>query len=254
MSIFTSRHNDKEVEFELISPGVKEQREATKEYNAAFTDSVKSGAMLRIVLDEHLEKQGLWNEEKKAKVRKLQQEILDGELTLKKGGIPKVKAREIALEMRKNRTEIQNLRMAHNQLDSHTAEGISDNAKFNALIAICLVYKTNRKRVYGTTEDYLNHLNDEVAIKASEEMVKTMTTINLDYEKDLEENKVLVKLGFANENLHLIDKEGNLVDIEGRKVDKNGRYINEANEYVDSNGHRVDEKGEYVVEFQEFTD
>lgn len=253
MSTFKAIFKGKEEEFEVITPGVRENREAQKEYNAAFNDAVKSKAIPRAVLDEYLEREGLWNEDKKKKIQEIQKCILADELKLSKGGISKSEAKKIALNMRKNRKELQSLYSVRSQLDSNTAEGIAENARFNSLLALCLVYKSNRKRVFNSTDDFLDNLHEEVTNKATQEMVKNITEINLDYEKDLPENKFLVKYGFADDKLRLV-KDGKYVDEDGRRIDEAGRYIDENGEYVDINGNRVDVAGNYVVEFKEFLD
>ena len=76
-----------EQDFTIKSPSLADQREAQKVYNQAFSDAVKSGCIVRARLDDLLKEQGLWDDSKQAKFNTLQQQILDYEKSLSKGGI-----------------------------------------------------------------------------------------------------------------------------------------------------------------------
>lgn len=251
---FTVTINDKEVEFLIKSPSLSEQREAQKVYNQAFSDAVKSGCIVRGRLEDLLKEQGLWDDNKQLKMTTIQQEILDGEKSLAKGGISLNSAKQIALKMKTLREDLRELIAVRTNLDNHTAEGQADNAKFNYLVSCCLVYKDSKKKYFDNYEDYLSRASELVAIRAAQILANMLYGLDNDYEKKLPENKFLIKYKLVDSNLRFINKDGKFVDEDGRLVDENGRYINEKGQFVDKNGNLVDDNGEYVTDFQPFTD
>lgn len=252
---FKIKINEKETEFLVKTPSINDQREAQKVYNQAFTDAIKSKCVVRAKMDELLEDQGLWNQDKQIKFTKLQQDILDSERKLAKGGISLKEAKEIAIQMKKDREEIRSLISVRTSLDNHSAEGQADNARFNYLVSSCLVYNDSNKQPYfSNMEDYLNRSNEEVAIVAAQHLASMLYGLDNDYELNLPENKFLKKFKFIDDKLRYINKQGQLTDADGRLVDENGRYVDGTGNFVDKFGNRVDKDGEYVVEYKPFLD
>lgn len=251
---FVMEIDGKKTEFLIRSPSFRDQREAQKVYNQAFSDAVKSGCIVRGRLNDLLKEQGLWDDQKEMRLNTIQHEILGHEQTLAKGGIGLQKARSVALEMRKLRDDLRDLISSRTNLDNNTAEGQADNARFNYLVSCCLVYSDNKKGYFNSYEDYLNRSSEEIAIKAAQILASKLYGLDDNYEKNLPENKFLKQYKFVDDNLRFINQEGKLVDQEGRLIDQNGRYINENGEYVDKEGNLVDDKGDYVVEFKPFLD
>jgi len=251
---FTVKKDDKDIQLLVRSPSLEDQREAQKAYNQAFTDAIKSKAVVRAKLDDLLEEQGLWNKEKQAKFTELQQQILDGEKRLAKGGFSIKDAKNLALEMKRTREEIRELISVRTSLDNHSAEGQADNARFNYLVSACVVYKDNNERYFKGLEDYLNKSDDPAALLGAQKLANMIYGLDNNFEKNLPENKFLQKYKFVDDKLRLVDKQGRLVDAEGRLVDENGRFINEKGEFVDKFGNRVDKEGDYIVEAQPFLD
>jgi hypothetical protein len=206
-------------------------------------------------MDDLLEEQGLWNQDKQIKFNKLQQDILDSERKLAKGGISVKEARSIAIQMKRDREEIRSLIAVRTSLDNHSAEGQADNARFNYLVSACLVYNNSEKQPYfNSMEDYLNRSNEEVAIVAAQHLASMLYGLDNDYELNLPENKFLKKYKFIDDKLRYVNKQGQLTDADGRLVDENGRYVDEQGNFVDKFGNRVDKDGEYVVDSQPFLD
>lgn len=245
----------KEQEFCIKSPSLADQREAQKIYNQAFSDAVKSGCIVRARLDDLLKEQGLWDDAKQAKFNTIQQQLLDYEKSLSKGGISLKAAKEVAINMKRLREELRDLISVRTNLDNHTAEGQADNARFNYLIACSLVYSNNKdKKYFKDYEEYLTRAAEPIAVKAAQVLANMLYGLDNDYEKKLPENKFLIKYKFVDEKLRLVNNKGQLVDSEGRLIDQEGRFINEDGQYVDKNGNLVDENGDYLTDFQPFTD
>jgi len=251
---FTAEIDGKQVGFSIKSPSFKDQREAQKIYNQAFADAVKSGCIVRGRLDDLLREQGLWDENKERKMVTIQQQIFDNEQILAKGGISLSAAKSVALEIRELRADLRELISSRTSLDSNTAEGQADNARFNYLVSCCLVYSEGNKPYFDSYESYLNKSAEPVAIKAAQVLASRMYGLDDNYETNLAENKFLKEYKFVNDDLRLINKEGHLVDEEGRLIDEDGRFINEKGEYVDKDGKPVDDNGDYVCEFKPFLD
>lgn len=251
---FSMDIDDKKVEFKLKSPSFKDQREAQKVYNQAFSDAVKSGCIVRGRLDDLLKEQGLWDDKKEMQLNTFQHEILTCEQKLAKGGISLNAAKGVALEMRELREKLRDLISVRTNLDNNTAEGQADNARFNYLVSCCLVYSDSNKAYFPSYEDYLNRSAEPVAIKGAQVLASKLYGLDDNYEKELAENKFLRQYKFVDEDLRWVNKEGKLTDADGRLIDENGRYIDDSGKYVDKEGNLVDDKGEYVVEFQPFLD
>jgi len=256
MSNFTFKCpvNGDEKEFEIIASSLAVQRESMKIYNQAFSDAVKSGSIVRAKLDDLLRDQGLWNENKDIEFVTLQKQILEKERLLAKGGISLKQARSIAVQMKNLRLKLRDLISVKTELDTHTAEGQADNARFNYLVSQCVVYKDTKKPYFSSYEDYLNRNTELVAILGAQKLASIMYGLDSDFEKKLPENKFLIKYKLVDDNLNYVDDKNRRVDEDGRLIDGNGRFINEQGQFVDKDGNLVDVDGEYIVEFQPFLD
>lgn len=243
-----------EKEYLVRSPSLDNQREAQKVYNQAFTDAIKSKSVVRAKLDDLLEDQGLWNDEKQAKFTELQRELLEGEKKLAKGGFSLNEAKDLAIKMKSVRDEIRELISVRTSLDNHSAEGQADNNRFNYLVSVCLVYNDTKQPVYKNMEEYLNSSTDKVAILGAQHLANMLYGLDNDYESNLPENKFLKKFKFVDDKLRLVDKKGRLIDREGRLIDETGRFLDEEGNFVDKFGNKVDKDGEYLVDSEPFLD
>lgn len=244
----------KEREFLVKTPSLNDQREAQKVYNQAFTDAIKSKSVVRAKLDDLLSDQGLWNDEKQAKFTSLQRDLLEGEKRLAKGGFSLNEAKDLAIKMKAVRDEIRDLISVRTSLDNHSAEGQADNARFNYLVSVCVVYNDNKEPYFRNMEDYLNRATEEVALLGAQNLANMIYGLDNDYETNLPENKFLKKYRFVDDKLRLIDKKGRLVDADGRLIDESGRFIDEEGNFVDKYGNKVTSEGDYIVEPQPFLD
>jgi hypothetical protein len=244
----------KERDVSVRSPSLQDQREGQKVYNQAFTDAIKSKSVVRAKMEDVLTEQGLWDNQKQARLAELQQELLESERRLAQGGISLKEAKDVAMKMKETRDEIRELIGSRSSLDNHSAEGQADNSKFNYLVSACVVYNDTKQPVFKNMEEYLNRATESVAIQGAQNLANMLYGLDSDYENNLPENKFLKKYKFIDEKLRLINKQGKLVDEDGRLIDDNGRFINDGGEFVDKFGNRVDLDGNYIVEFKPFLD
>ena len=251
---FTVKINDQDKDILAKTPSLNDQREAQKVYNQAFTDAIKSKSVVRAKLDDLLKDQGLWSDEKQAQFSLLQKDILEGEKRLAKGGFSVNEAKDLAISIKAKRDEIRDLISVRTSLDNHSAEGQADNARFNYLVSVGVVYNDTKELVFKDMEDYLNRSTDEVSILGAQNLANMLYGLDNDYESNLPENKFLKKYKFVDDQLRLVDKKGRLIDAEGKLIDSDNRFIDEEGNFVDKFGNRVDKNGDYVVEQEPFLD
>jgi len=237
----------------IVSPSPAISREAQMEYNRSFKDAIQSGALLKQKLQSVMEEQDIWNEEKQERYEEILQNVMEKELKLKTGGIALSEAKQIALQIRDLRIEFRELIAERNSMDSMTAEGQADNARFTYLGYACLVNEEGQ-RVFKSFSHYQENETEPYVIQAARELAQVLYGLDSDYEKNLEENKFLQDYDFVDEDLRWIDKEGRYVDIDGRLIDEDGRFIDEKGNRIDRDGRPLTEEGDYKLEFQPFLD
>lgn len=249
-SIIETSFKINNVEYNVNHPGSKENKIAQLEYNKTFGELVKAGAVLRAKLSDYMQEQGIWTAEKQQKLFDLVKDITEGEKKLETGGIKLKEAVKIAKEIKGLRLAVQKYLVDKSVADSNTAEGQAENARFQKLLTLCLVYKTDGKVVFPTLESLLNE-TDETQLKVAEKGFEILNQIlykaDDNYESTLIENKFLKEWGFVDDKLRYINEKGQLVDEGGRLINEEGQLINEKGELVDGNSNRVNERGEPIV-------
>tara|TARA_Y100000004_G_C8954428_1_gene430140 strand:- start:477 stop:1397 length:921 start_codon:yes stop_codon:yes gene_type:complete len=253
-NVFTVEVDGKKLELALKKPNANQTRKAQLEYNKAFAEAIKSGALLKAKLNNVLVEQGIWNDERQARYDELIQNINDGEKKLAKGGIRLESAKDIAIDMRGDRWELRQLISERTELETNTAEGQAENARFNYLVSSTLVYNDTGKPYFKDVEDYMNQSNDTVAITAAQKFANMMYGLEEDYESTLPENEFLKEFDFVDEKLRLVNEEGKLVDIEGNEIDEFGRYVDSKGNPIDKEGDQVSDDGKYAFQRAPFLD
>jgi hypothetical protein len=216
----------------------------------AWTDCVRDGIMTKKELEKFMKQQGIWDDGKDKEQKTLVEEIssLEKKLFIGSQGHTKLKAsegKEIALQMRIKRAELRDLIAERISLEQNTAESISDNARFDYLVANCTFYE-NGQKVYKDLDDYKTRADSEPAFSAASALAGMLYSVDRDFEAKLPENKFLKMFNYVNEDLSLVNDKGETVDLDGRRIDKNGFYLNEEGKRVDKDGNLLDEFGNYV--------
>ena len=227
--VFKVTLDSKEMELCVIRPNVKQRQEGQKTYNKAFRDAVESGAILRAKVNNVMREQNLWDDNKEAQYKKLVEKINSNERKIKSGGIKLSEAKDLALQMKKDRAELRSLTSERYSLDSNTADGQADNAQFNYWVSACTVYSDSGKTYFSNYEDYLNRDDDPATGQSASSLAMLLYNLDPDYEKKLPENQFLAKYNFVDQDLHLVDDKGRRVDSEGRLVNKDGPSMRLAN-------------------------
>jgi hypothetical protein len=213
------------------SPTVDDYKDSQLEYNKAFRDALDSGALLRQRLTDYMREQGIWNDEKQKQSDEYVESIRNMEERLRAGGIRLSEAKDVALKLRVTRAEFQLFLAEKNSLDSSSAEGQADNARFNKLVRLCVLdektklpfFKRDSKK--AEEEAYNASSSEPWLVEASSELANMLYGLDPNYNENLEENKFLKEFKFVNEDYQFIDKDGHPTDSEGRLVNDDGRYV-----------------------------
>lgn len=215
----------------------------------AWTDCVRDGIMTKKELHKFMENNGIWDDEKDNKQKRIVEEIsrLEKELYVSgKGGKLKTsEGKNIAVEMRRKRAELREHIGEKMSLEQNTAESLADNAQFDFLVANCTYYE-NGQKVYSDVDDYSTKSDSEIAFAAASALAQMMYAIDKDFEANLPENKFLKMFKFVNDDLSLVNDKGETVDTEGRRIDQFGYYINDEGKRVDRDGNLLDSNGNYI--------
>lgn len=221
----------------------------------SFADAVNGGCLLKAKTEKVLRDQGLWGEEQINELKEVTERIVANELKLKRGGIKKSEAKDIAFSMREDRYKQSELLGILNSLDSKTAEGISTDARFDYLASVCIVDEEGQP-LCKSIEDYQEKASngDELINTAAVEFSALFFGYDKDWQLKLEENKFFKEQGMVDEKFRLVNKEGQLVDRKGRRVNEGFQLINEEGKAVNEDGKLIDENGDEIVEFTAFLD
>lgn len=236
----------------VVKPTAAVLQESQRVWNKAFNDAISSKAILGKKLEQLLEEQGIWNEEKQKEYDALLKNVSDKETALKKGGVSKAQGRKMALELRKLREEASEFRSQRNYLSNSTVESSSDNARFNYFIYACTKWNSGDKAGQNYFDSFQEYEESEssVGAEAGIKLMELMYDWDENSQLKLPENQFLIKYGFANEKGQLVNKNGEVVDEDGRLVDSE-------NNWIDVSGHKVNKFGNPVdlnIDDAEFTD
>lgn len=216
-----------------------------------WTNCTRDGIMTKKELEVFMRNRNIWDAEKDQQQQALVDSIssLERELALGTDGkLTKKRGKEIAISMRRLRLMLRNLISERLSLEQNTAEALSENAKFDFLVANCVYLEDGNTKVYNSLEDYSMKADDEVAYASANALAQMMYSIDKEFEEKLPENKFLKKFNFVNSDLSLVDAENNLVDIDGKRIDNEGYYLNEDGNRVDLEGHVLDSDGALALQ------
>lgn len=253
---FEAKVDDKNIKFRVYEPTVEQDKEANKIRNQYFLEALQAKAPLRAQLNTLLRSRGEWDDERQRQYDEYQKTMYDCEKTLKAGGIKLEDAKKVALSLKETRTKMIALLSDRSSLEAMTCEGLADNAKFNALVALCLVYITEdgkELKYFNSVDEYLTG-NSIISNLAAQKLAYLLYSIGEDIEQSLPENKFLLKYKFVDEKLRLINKDGHLIDVDGRLINEYGNYVDEKGNLVDKFGTPINDVGEYAIDTKPFLD
>lgn len=242
------------VKYAVKRPNAQQTENASLEYTRVFSKALKGGALLRETVEKHMREQGLWDDAKSKLYLEYVTEISEGERAIQKGGIKLSEAKKIAIRMSIARANLQELIAERNALDTNTAQGQAETARFNYILVNCLVYNEEGNPVYEDSDHFIREQQSVVAVQASQTLANMWYGLDEDYEGNLPENKFLKEWKFMNEDLRLINEDGDLVDSMGRRVNEDGFHIDENGNTINLSGEPIDVEGRFAFETQPFLD
>ena len=218
-----------------------------------FKEAMQNGAFVKKTLENMLLKQGIWDNEKQAEVDKIDEEIKDNLVKLKKGGIKLSEARKIAIDIRLARIKRTSISAERNSYDEYTAESQANDAKFDYLVSVC-VKNAKGKPYFKDVDDYRDKIEEPYAYEAASKLAGMLYGLDENWEETLPENKFLKKFNFVDDELRLVNEDGKYVTTDGKMIDNDFRYIDKDGNFIDVDGNKVDEDGLPIVEEQPFLD
>jgi hypothetical protein len=251
-TIKVKKDSGEEVEIVIKKPTSSLLTKANRVGVKVWTEAVRDGLFTKLTLLDFMYKNGLWDEEKDSIQNSLTQQInqLEKELALgvgKNGSLKVSEGKEKAILLRALRIRLRDLIAEKIALEANTAEGLSDNSKFNFLVANSTFY-TNGEKVFSSLTDYEENADDEIAFSAASAMGEMIYGLDSSYEENLPENQFLLKFNLVNSDLALIDNSGNTVDIDGTRVNDLGWLVNKDGHRIDRDGNLLSEKGQLLLQ------
>jgi hypothetical protein len=231
-------HEDKDYVLKPING--KDLIEGKKLYAKTFRSAVEEGAILKKSLDDHMRRQGLWDDHKQEEYTGLIKKSADLEYRIKSGQFKKAsELKQKAIELKSTRDEISDLMAVRNSMDTVTAEGQAEQEQFNYFI-YCSVYDhATQKRVFSSYDDYVDRSDSDFGRAMANQFASYFYGVDDDFENSLLENKILKKLNLINKEGFLVDSQGRRVDIEGNLLDENGARIDEKGQRIDINNNPI---------------
>lgn len=258
---------DEEVTVVVRKPTSAEAFEAQKVYLRHFRIALDHGAFVDEEVEKILKERNIWNKDKEEKIKGLAVKIMDGEKKLARGGrdehgnkVTLSEARDLALQMGRWRNEQLVILSERSSISDNTVQSIANNAKFDAQVALCTRYKDgdfvyDGADVFEKYQSYILSKEWEISIKAAEALAEIMYGLIIEDVKSRPENRFLLKYGFVDEKLRLINKDKHLIDIvdgEERLINEDGYYVDEQDNIIDLEGNKRDKDGNIVADFVEY--
>ena len=236
---FKVKVDDEEVELAVRRPTPEDLKRAQTAFNTAYWEAISPNdntkkVLVRAHVDSILKAQGLWDDDKDKKLNSIDIRILENTRKLQKLNKDDVEAvtkgYNLAIQILKDKNERARLIAPRSDFDSNTADAQAENAKFNKLLQLCLVYNHNAEPYFKSVEEMLESSDNPALLKAYPILMK------FQYGTDPVELKFLKENKFMDEKGRLRNNQNRVVNLDGKLIDKYGRLINEDNQLVDENG------------------
>jgi hypothetical protein len=247
-TVTVTLNDGKKVKIKVMKPTNRLNSAAQRIGATVWTQCIQDGVMTKQELKNLMEEKKIWGKEDEKKQKDLQQGIVDLERDLyinKRKKIKLSEAKEIAFKMQKKRIELRDHIARRIELEGNTAESLSDNAKFDFLVANCTLWE-NGNKVYNSMDEYQDTADDDIAFTAAATLAEMLYAIDPEFEKGLPENRFLRAAGVVNEELEYVDKDGERTDRDGKAINDLGWFQDDEGNRVDAHGNLLAENGTYI--------
>jgi len=211
---------------------------------------MEGGILTKKELDVLLEKRGIWTKKEKGLQEDKVLEIgkLEKDLYLSEENRSIEAGKELAIQIRKKRLELRDLLATKVSMEANTAEALADNARFDHLVSQCLYDESNTKKIYSSLEEYNQKADDPLAAAGAAKLAESMYGLDREFEANLPENNWLRTFELVDEDLNIVNKEGQMVDLGGRRINNLGQYVDDDGNPTDKEGNPIDEHGNYMLD------
>ena len=230
----------KTVKIKVTRPTPKIMKAAGHIYTKAWYRYIADGIMTKQQLDNFMKDNKIWSEQKEKdqenlanEIRNLTKDLLQGQARRKRKAS---EGKDLALDIKQKRFELQSLISEKISLESNSAESLADNDKFDYLVAECTCYEDGKK-VYKDVDDYSERADEEIAFASASQLAQMLYSLDKNFEAQLPENQFLKKYDYVNSDYELVDRYGKRVSIDGKNIDENGFYVNDKNQMLDEDGN-----------------
>ena len=240
--------NGDKVTIKVVKPTNRLNSRAQRIGATVWTQCIQDGVMTKQELMQLMDKKGIWGKAEQNKQDEIQSDIAGLEKQLfinKKKKIKLSEAKGIAMKMKQKRIELRDHIAKRLELEGNTAEALSDNAKFDFLVANCTLWE-NGNKVYNNLDEYQDSGDDALAFTAAATLAEMIYAIDAEFEKGLPENSFLRAAGMINDEMQYVDKDGNRVDSKGNKINDLGWYLDDDGNRIDVDGNALNEDGTFV--------
>ena len=240
--------NGEAIKIRVTKPTNRVNSQAQRIGATVWTQCIQDGVMTKQELEQLMREKGIWGDEEQKKQDKIQEDIfkLEKELYVnKKRKLKLSEAKDIAKKMKTKRIELRDHIAKKLELEGNSAEALSDNAKFDFLVANCTFYE-NGDKVYNTLDEYQDTPDESLAFVAAATLAEMIYAIDAEFEKSLPENVFLRAAGLVDDDLNYVNKEGRKVDSEVNKINELGWYQDEDGNRVDKDGNALYDSGVFV--------
>lgn len=204
-------------------PGANDEAKAKLQQSRVFNDALEGGACLRDQLNKILKVRKIWSDEDDKEIEDIANQITSNLEKLDEGGIEILEARKLAIETNSLRMKMLNKISILNSHKSLTAEGQADDAYFDSLVSSCC-FNEDGTKVFRSYDDYISKSNEDLSVELARKLSELIYG-NLNYIKDLPENKFLSEYGFINSDMQYVNEAGELVNADYKKVEDEAKKV-----------------------------
>lgn len=152
--------------YKVRLPNSKEREEGERIHAKAFASALKNGGFLEGNIYKVARENGLWDDEKEAKVAEIRQELVDKQRVLDEGGIELEEGEKIALQMRELRYSLLIENFILEEIRSHSVNRKADAARMDYFVSCCTLDEKGG-RAFKDLDDYYVRQNEELVSVAT---------------------------------------------------------------------------------------
>lgn len=252
---FTVNVDGQGVNLKVISITPEIRQESQKVYAHAMLEALGNDMLLRAEANDILEERGLLNiEQQEKKADDLRKQLKEMEKQLRSARntdgskMTREQGKSLALKMRDLRSEISSIGQDLSDFYSNTVEHYASNEQMQYFVYACTIYQVGGKRYWPSFEDFKKDTSSPVFESAISNFVSMSAGVDQDFTKSFYENQWMIRMGYMNDKLQLIDSEGRLIDENGRLINDKGQWVNENGHLIDAYGNLIDDKGNLIME------